>query len=217
MKKLYAAFVSLLAVAAFAVLPAVAQAQPHWYSNGVRIAGSKKVTVTTKGALDWQLLGAELTCKVKDKGTIENSAPGGATGPAGIDSITEWVTTECVAVPAVCAAGETLEINPGKLPWATLLLAGPPIRDEIKGMEIRFECNKAGVKTVIDVFTGNLTPKFVNGAPVTTCKEATDSFLEFDEPGSGFLTDPGGNKVVPSGNDFVEGPAGDRCITAKNQ
>jgi hypothetical protein len=215
-KKLYAAFLPLLAVAAFAVMPAVAQAQPHWYSNGVRIAQNKPVTVTTKGTLDFSGAGETFTCKVTDKGTVTNPTGGGA----GVDSITEFVNKECVVEPASCAVGETetLVASRGGSPlsatneWPSTLLAGPPIRDEIREIELKVECN--GV--IKDVFTGKLTPKFVNGSPVTTCKEATDSFAEFDEPGSGFLEDPVKNHGVPSGKDFIEGPAGDRCITVKN-
>jgi hypothetical protein len=208
-KKLYAAFVPLFAVAAFAVLPAVAQAQLHYYSNGVIIPQNKPVTVTTKGTLDFSGAGETFTCKVTDKGTVTNPTGGGA----GVDSITEFVNKECVIEPPSCAAGEAEELTAGKLPWKSVLVAGP--RDQIEGIELKVECNKAGVKTVLDVFTGKLTPKFVNGSPVTTCKGATDSFIEFDEPGSGFLEDPAKNHGVPSGKDFIEGPAGDLCITVK--
>jgi hypothetical protein len=215
-RKLYTTLLPLFAVAAFAMTATAAQAQPHWYSNGVRIASAKKVKVLTHGELDFTALGVTITCKATDDGFVENPAPGGAAGPAGIDSIESFANKECTPSVPPCEGTETVELTPGKLPWATKLLAGPPIRDEITGIELKLECNKAGVKRVLDTFTGTLTPKIVNGAPVGTCKEATDSFAEFDEPGSGFLVDPLGNKAFPSGKDFIEGPAGDRCITVKN-
>jgi hypothetical protein len=212
-KKLYAAFLPLFAVAAFAVMPAVAQAQPHWYSNGVRIKLSTPVTVTTKGTLVLHAFGLTITCTVKDKGTIENPD----NGTAGVDSITEFVNSACKSSneteppPKGCPAPEIGALG---LPWKTLLLPGPPIRDEITGIKIEVKCSGAKV----DEFFGTLTPKIVNGSPVTTCKEATDSFAEFDTPGSGFLSDAATppNKATVTGNDFIEGPAGDRCITVKN-
>lgn len=227
-KKLYAAFVPLFAVAAFAVMPAVAQAQPHWYScqsghkefknalcteassagpfGWVRIAENKPVTVTSEGSptLTLHALAKEITCGVKDKGTITNPTGGGA----GINSITEFENKECVAAPtAICAAGEVLTVvasrggNPlsATNEWPSTLLAGPPIRDEIREIEIKIECN--GV--VEDVFTGTLTPK------------VGSSVLEF-ETGSGELVDPAGNKGTVSGKDDTKGPAGDVGITAKN-
>src|ERR1017187_8873682 len=43
-KKLYAALLPLLAVSAFAMAPAVAQAEPHWYSCHEVAAGTGKYT-----------------------------------------------------------------------------------------------------------------------------------------------------------------------------
>ncbi|MGH2902911.1 MAG: hypothetical protein ACRDK7_04910 [Solirubrobacteraceae bacterium] len=217
-RKLYAAFAPLLAIAAFVLAPAVAQAQPHWYSNGVRLPETgAKTAVTTKGELDLEALESVLTCKAKDKGTIDNPA----NGKAGEDSITEFSNTGCVANPAVCTAGETLTLiasrggNPlsATNEWPTILEeTGGVIRDRISEIEIKIECN--GV--VKATFTGTLTPRFVNSGAPKTCEGATDSFVEFDEPGSGHLIGPLGAEGFPSGKDFIEGPAGDRCITVQN-
>jgi len=215
-RKLYAAFVPLLAIAAFVVAPAVAQAQPHWYSNGVRIKeGTKekpnKVAITTstrtgKLRLEDATLGKHIESTIADCGFVWNPAGGGA----GEDEITCF--TETNTVGNVCKEGEKETTKPTKLPWKTILLAGPPIRDEIIGAEIDIECN--GV--VVATYEGNLTPEIKNGAPVATCKEATDSFAEFGT-GSGFLTNTAtGTKATVTGKDFIEGPAGDRCLTAKN-
>lgn len=207
-RKFLLSFAPLLAVVAFAVMPAIAQAQPHWYSNGVLIAPGTKakpkvVAVKTKGTLTLHALGNEITCKVKDKGSIWNPAGGGP----GEDEITEFVNSECTSTVAICAAGEKLEVIALNLPWYSLLLAGPPIRDEIyaevggvkKGIEVAIECSK----TVKDVFTGILTPKIGT------------SVAEFGE-GSGELKDPEGHVGTVTGNDTLEGPAGDETITVKN-
>jgi hypothetical protein len=166
------------------------------------------VQVKTKGTLVLEIPGNKITCKVKDAGSIWNPAGGGA----GEDEITEFLNSECVAEKAICATGEILEVLALNLPWYSELeeVAGV-IRDRIyaevggveKGLEIGIECNKAGTKTVEDVFTGILTPKIgVNAA-------------EFG-PGSGELEDPAHNKAKVSGTDTIEGPAGDVGITAKN-
>jgi len=226
-KKLYTAFVPLFAVAAFAVMPAVAQAQPHWYRNGTIIKAGKTVKVTTHSVLpglDFKALGVTITCKVvTDKGTVTNPTSGGA----GYDNITNFVNKECTATPASpCKTGETLELTAlkGEEPltaeneWPSTLLAGPPIRDEIREIEIWIECNKAGTKTVLDTFTGTLTPKIVNGTTGTEagCAAGTDTVAEFDEPGSGFLLDPAGNKGFPSGKDCFWGSVAGEVITVKN-
>ena len=214
-KKTYAAFVPLLAVAAFAVMPAVAQAQPHWYSceasskgkfedtkctkaappedfEWVRIPAGVpvKVTSTSSPTLTLAAAGLTLTCTVKDKGTIENPAGGGA----GTDEITEFVNEKCKGCPT-----EPTEIIALGLPWHSVLLAGPPIRDEIKGIKIEIKCG--GAK--LDEFFGSLTPSIGSSTAVFGA-------------GSGELEDAKGNKGTVTGTDDLEGPRGDRGITAKN-
>jgi hypothetical protein len=221
-KKLYAAFLPLLAVAAFAVMPAVAQAQPHWYSNGKLIKAGTNVAVTTHSTpagLSLKALGVDIVCTVKDKGTIKNPVGGGA----GEDSITEFVNTECKPSVPPCETGEKvgLTASRGGNPlsaaneWPSTLLAGPPIRDQIREIEINVVCSTKGV---IDTFTGNLTPEMVNGTTgsLKGCEAGTDTVANFDEPGSGFLLDPALNKGFPDGKDCIWGPAGDEVITVKN-
>ena len=215
-RKLYAALLPLFAVAAFAVLPAVAQAQPHWYSNGKIIKAGTKVAVTTHsspGGLDFKAVGETITCTVKDKGTITNPTGGGA----GVDEITEFENTKCVAEPSSCAAGETETLTAGNLPWPSVLSGPPggPFKDTISKIEIKVECSTKGV---IDTFTGQLTPTIVNGTTgsLTGCEKGTDTVANFDALGTGSLTDPLGNPGVPSGKDCIWGPAGDEVITVKN-
>ncbi|HEY5343052.1 MAG TPA: hypothetical protein VIJ66_05275 [Solirubrobacteraceae bacterium] len=199
-KKLYAAFAPLLVVAAFAIVPTVAQAQPHWYSNGTKI-GATKVAVTTHGHLkleDKELEGGTKFTEgeVKDCGYIWNPVGGGA----GLDEITCFETSKNVS--NICPEGAVTEVVPTKLPWLTELIAGPPILDRITGIEIDIRCSG----TVVATYEGTLEPKFVNSNP---------SFAEFN--GSGFLTNTAtGTKGAISGNDFIEGPSGDNPITVKN-
>jgi hypothetical protein len=210
-KKILISLAPLLAVAAFAVLPAVASAAPHWYSNGTRIPfrNTPKVAVTTHSTpagLSLVALGHTINCTVKDTGNIWNPANEGA----GKDEITGFTNEACVATPPVCEVG-SVELVPGKLPWATHLATGP--RDVIEGIEIKLECSG----TVVDIFTGSLSTNFHNGTTGTLagCTAETDSYAEFDAE-SGHLTDPEGHEATATGRDCIWGPAGDEVITVKN-
>jgi hypothetical protein len=76
-RKFMTGLAPLLALIAFAVVPAAAQAEPHWYKKGVMV-GSAHVATTTIGALTLKALGAEIKCKVNDKEEIWNATGGGA-------------------------------------------------------------------------------------------------------------------------------------------
>ena len=154
-------------------------------------------------------LGNEITCKVLDYGVIENPVGGGA----GIDLITEFVNSACKAtneeaLPKGCPKPEILVLHGGKalslrnaLP--SILLVGPPIRDEITEIEVVVRCENAkGEKETVDVFSGTLTPEIGSSVAVFAA-------------GSGELEDPAHNKATVTGTDDLEGPAGDLGITAK--
>ncbi len=237
-KKLYTAFLPLLAVAAFAVLPAAAQAAvPHWYSCEKSATGKFRNSTCTlaapPAAFEWKIipesvpvvvkttssptltlhaLGNEVTCTVLDYGVIENPPGGGA----GIDLATEFVNSLCTATnekaiteggcpkPEILVhhGGAALSLTNG-LPSELEEVAGV-IRDKITGTEVVVLCENAKKeKEAVDVFNkGALTPK------------VGSSVLEFGA-GSGELEDAATNKATVTGNDDVEGPAGDVGITAK--
>jgi hypothetical protein len=213
-KKLYAPLLPFLAVVAFAVIPAVAQAAPHWYSNGVRIPfrNTPKVAVTTHSTpagLSLIALGHEIICTVSDTGHIWNPANEGA----GLDEVNTFVNTACVATPPICPAGTELEVIATELPWKTHL-TGPPFRIVIEGVEIDIQCS--GV--LVDTFRGTLSTAFHNGTAgsLAACTATpTDSFGEFDAE-SGTLVDAEGNKATADGKDCIWGPSGDEIITVKN-
>jgi hypothetical protein len=221
-KKLYAAFVPLLAVAAFAVMPAMAQAaEPHWYSNGTLI-GSTKVAVSTHSTpagLSLTALGNTITCTVEDDGYIWNPTGGGA----GLDEIASFTNSACGPVTPTCAAGETLSLialnstngQPvGVTPWPTHLAAGS--RDVIEDIEIVIECNGK----VKDAFHGTLSIRIHNGVAgsLAACTATpTDTYGEFDTA-SGELEDNAipKNKATADGKDCIWGPSGDEVITIKS-
>lgn len=186
--------------------PPPPEPEPHWYSNGVLITEGTAEPVTTTGVLTFKSRGGEasIKCKVQDHENILN--PFG--GTAGTDEMTKFQLVGCVHSTtgiAFCAAGETLELNAGALPWKTMLVAGPPIKDAIVGIEIRIECrNGSGVKKVVEVLHGSLTPSVGN------------SVLTFGA-GSGELFNPSETiGTTVTGTDKLTGPPGDEVITAKN-
>jgi hypothetical protein len=191
----------LLALIAFAVVPAAAQAEPHWYKKNA-LVGSGPVTTTTKGGLVLNALGAEIKCKVNDKEEIWNPASGGA----GEDSMTGFALIKCknkIATPA-CPKG-AITVIAENLPWRTLLVSTPPpgsvIRDLIFGVTLWVGCaNSAG--TVGDVFEGTLSPEVGLGK------------LIFGGPGGGTLLDSSSNPLTVSGVDSIKAPPGK--VTAKD-
>jgi len=89
-KKLFS-LAPLLAIVAFAVVPAASQAaNPHWYKSGGRLAENSKLPVVTFGGatnLAQNSPAGEINCKAVGAGYVENpkgTAPNtGAKGPAG--------------------------------------------------------------------------------------------------------------------------------------
>ena len=175
------------------------ETSPHWYSDGTRIPAGTPEPVKTSGSITLHLSnGATIACKVKDAETIENPAD----GLAGIDRLNAFVPKGCKAVGAVCARGEKPELLPGGLPWSTQLIAGPPIRDEITGIELRVNCTHRHVSRTVDVLTGTLDPLVGHSA------------IEFDAGSGGLAESIGVGHAGASGEDSLKGPARDKVITA---
>ena len=112
--KLYAAFVPLVAVAAFAVAPAVAQAETKAYGtvkNGVFTAFTATTNVVSTGTKPFILKAANgaIECKsLRDEGTVKNE------GGTGHSSLTLWFD-ECVILPPSPLAGCSVQ-TPGAEP-----------------------------------------------------------------------------------------------------
>jgi hypothetical protein len=194
-KRFYAAFVPLLAVVAFAAMPATSQAAFHWYTCKHEATATHKFSdsecqkaVVNTGNWEWRRLpfnsvktqiitfgkwtmtasnGIVITCKVLDAGNIWN-----VTEPtAGQDNIELFVFFECTS--AQCA---TISFTAKSLPWSTELAAGPV--DKIKGMEFTLNC--AGTELT---FKGELSPKVVNSTETEpTFEEFTAATGELEEP-----------------------------------
>lgn len=218
-KKLYGLLLPVLAIAAFASMSAAAQAAPQWvvpchkvsaanagkgaYSNSTCtvLGGTKEFTklllpgevrkVKTGGTLTLTANnGLVLVCKVKDAGNIWN------TGGVGLDEVTAFVN-ECTSEQCPTVLTVTAE----KLAWGTeLFLMAGVIRDRIKGIQLHVVCEGVFEAT----FTGELTPRIVNGTPTAA---------EFGA-GSGELSAGGGVTATVAGKDAIEGESGE-VITAE--
>lgn len=197
MRKRTAVLAPLIAVLALAVIPAAAQAVPHWYKKNV-LVGSAPVPVATTGALTLEALGTKVKCKVKDTEEIWNPASGGP----GEDLMTGFTLTGCKSMPgsSACPKGP-VEVLANGLPWLSKLvsiLPGPVIRDEILKVRLLLRCIPG---TPGDEFEGTLSPEVGVGV------------LNFG-PGSGTLTDASLNPMTVSGKDKMTAPPGK--VTAKD-
>jgi hypothetical protein len=188
-KRLLASLAPLLAITAFAVIPAAAQAAPHWYKKGV-LLGISPTTVATSGAITFTTPGAVVKCKLSDGEEIWNPA-GGA---AGQDLVTSFTLFKCKSTvsSSACPKGPA-EVLPNGLPWPSHLIPGTPIRDEIQKMRFIIRCIPG---TPGDEFEGSLTPQVGNGT------------LIFGGPGGGTLFDSFSNPLTLSGADSLKAPPG---------
>jgi hypothetical protein len=112
-KKPFIGLAPLLAIAAFAVMPMAAQAEPHVYKNGAIGGKGAKVRTISWGAvsLHSEKLG-ELECHLVSGGFLENPTGGGsATGV-----VQAWTPYECSDTTCSNALG-TLEVVSEHLPW----------------------------------------------------------------------------------------------------
>lgn len=193
-------FVACL-IAAFAVTAGVAQAAgPHWIwgpKKTEEIPAGKVVPITTEGTLTFVVTPVsgkpmKSKCNVEDRELIENPIGGGP----GIDTMTAFAISGCTG-KAACSTGALIAFTATGLPWASELLAGPPIRDEIKGVEIQEQCNGL----VMSTYTGTWTP------------EVKGTNLKFG-PGSGTLEDAFKNKLDIKGSDKLTGPPPKTKISA---
>jgi hypothetical protein len=188
--------VALVATVGVLIGAGVANAAPHWYSNGKLLKEGAVEPVATGGVLTFAVLNnspsIKATCHVRDHGTVTN--PVG--GSAGTGELTAFSLSKCVAATAPCPSGTTIEIIAHKLPWLTRLIPGPPIRDVIEGIELEVTCSGA-TPFFRDPFRGDLMPTVGN------------SVLEFGA-GSGELMDPANRKATVTGTDKLNGQQEDQ-------
>lgn len=183
-KKLYAALLPILAVAAFAVIPAVASAATVWEANGVTLPLNGTKTFVNGYSKELKLVdktivsgGLEVKCEVYVVGKVWNPASGN-----GMDEITQFVTENpCKTNIAGCTVG----VSPEKTPWPSELGAGPI--DTIKGIQVTVKVGSAaacgGLAGGSVTYTGELSPKVANGNGIgkAECAKSTGNKTTFAE------------------------------------
>ncbi len=175
---------------------------PRWYWAPPleEIPAGKPVPVSTAGTITLTVLSAAgkklgvAKCTIADREVIENPASGGP----GTDSILSFSLANC-ASKVMCATGALATFNAAGFPWPSVLIAGTPILDEIKGVAIEELCGGA----VVGVFTGVLKPAVKGTA------------LDFTGAASGTLVDGGGETMTLKGADKLTGPSPKTKISAK--
>jgi len=210
-RKLIMSLTPLLAVTAFAVIPAVAQALPRWEhcvkgkateefkdsKCSVKAAGGGFIQqlipegkanaeqVKTHGRLELfvEALGQKIKCFTTDAGHVWNE------GGVGKDEITKFVNTQCITEPKCSPVAVVAE----KLPWQTELFeeAGV-IHDRVTGIQVKVACG-----VILTPFSGTLTPLI----------STTNGSATFNKT-TGFLKNPEGVPGEVTGVDEVEQEAG---------
>jgi len=245
-KRLLAILAPVIAVVALAAVPAVSQAAPHYYRNGVLIPEGTKVPVLEWGRLNLEpeprLTGGQ-TCASVAGGYVENPEDGGA----GIGAIEDLATYDCEFYE--CPAG-TIEVGgkpeekvsqvislPQDPTWPTALTepeAGK-IRTDIAKVVMQVGCFARPLTRTegeLGKTTGPGENELLPLASTVTCVTAAEHELApLDENGAGAATpsklvfgakagslscDGGAYEMVPVRSLKVIGYTGSELITVKN-
>lgn len=199
-RKLLVSVAPLIAIAALGSMAGVAHAvEPTWFQKGLELPkiGEPVTLVNSKSVFGvfWEGGLVRFKCKVLDKEKIWNPEPFNTPGR---DEITEATFPKCAQdkrrYDPCSGHHERLEMEALGLPWASVLISGAPIRDEITGVKLRAHCS---VSAFEETYKGTLTPAVrVNE-------------LSFLGPASGELEESGsGHKILILGEDKLHAPGG---------
>jgi hypothetical protein len=223
-------------------------AASHYFSGGLgavaRIAPEEKIPVVSWGTLTLTNLktGSKVTCRDVAGGYVENPAPGGPAGPAGVGETQSFNPYECESegcTPAATGGGPATYISvealateapfPGtgnetNLGWKSQLLTeGSLTRSQSVGVKINVSCN---VNTASngkgEPIFGVVTEEKLEGSnkPNTVtkcCKASSPPEVEFDA-GSGTLHRPAPEEAIEAkteGNLKILGYNEEELINAK--
>jgi hypothetical protein len=218
-RKIYGALLPVLAIAAFALAPAVAQAAPKWEICKHESTATHKFSdsecqkeVANTGNWEWVVIPNGTANKVRvvtfTPATLALKLASGAEvkcfvidagkiwneASGGFDEITAFTNYECESVPATACPTPTITAE--KLPWKTKLATGPI--DEIEGIQVQLFCSGVASGT----FTGTLKPKVVNST------ETHPLFTEFTSA-TGDLENAAKEKAEVLGDDNILTLAGE--------
>ena len=166
-KKLLMGLAPLLVTASFVVMPAVAQAVPHYYVAGVKAAEGKTFPDISWGTLTLANSNPAiqpLSCENAVLGEYKNPTGGGA-GEGVTDN---FATTNCADVECPEESGVELQVHSSGLPWSGgLIESGTKILVETKSATVTVGCYVAHTETLVaapTVCTGNSDPEAKNGS-----------------------------------------------------
>jgi len=169
-KKLLIGLAPMLATAAFVVMPAVAQATPHYYVSGVKAAEGK-----TFPSLAWGTLTLANSNPAIQPLSCENAVIGDYINPtgggAGEGETDNFATIDCADKECPEESGVELQVHSEALPWASLLVEvpGPPLKElvETKAADVLVGCFVAHTSTLVappTICKGNSNPEAKNGS-----------------------------------------------------
>jgi len=152
-KKLFTVLAPLVAITAFVVMPAVAQAVPHNYKNNTIIGESEKPETNV---ISWGTLTLTPEPPVAPTTTCENAAGGVAGNPvgggAGFGQTNKFASWNCVN--AGCPAGKVkigeaefekvFQVLSFTLPWPSELINEVGIRTNSTNVEVTLGCYAKG-------------------------------------------------------------------------
>lgn len=187
----------IAAVAAFAVTPALAQAQ-EWTVNGSPVTTTTDVTTfgqTTLTVSAGPNAGLQIVCGLSDSGTIS---------PNGVDALDSATFSNCSS-----NVGAPVTVDAENTPWPTQL-NGSPVRDMVTPDVL---VTLGDPFDATEEFTGPLNPLCVNDqAPLAGAPFSNDTAqLQFNSSDSadGTLTGSLGDTGVVDGVDSIWTTSGD--------
>ena len=154
-KKLHIGLAPLLAIAAFAAMPAASQAActppacAHVYKNGVISTEGKKLRHISWGTLKLNdKTFGEVECHTLWPGYSENPTGGGAT----IGKVQAFAPYECASPSCIALGGKGIDVKSGQMPWSTEVIENTPGVFRLKignksAEQTKFTVNCEGVVT----------------------------------------------------------------------
>jgi hypothetical protein len=215
-KRLQITLAPLLAVAAFAVMPAVSQAVPHVYKDGTIGKEGSKVRYIEWGTLldtNGSNFVSEWICHTVVAGVLQNPTGGGAA----VGKVQAFFPYECQSASCLTLGGKELTGTADKLPWKTEVTEPDQgvfrQRTGEKGNNtesIHLLMNCEGVEEWEEF--GGWSPKFLNNGQAIGLLPAE---LEFDA-GAGELESVAIGGVATHGTVKVQGYGQQELLEIKN-
>jgi len=227
MKRKFLSLLPLVAIAAVVLIPATAQAEPHFYKNNT-ILPEEKGELFSEGTpvISW----SKLTLETKTIGTIVCSNAFGATvynplgGGPGESKVQSYAVWNCTNESCEVGFKSKMEIVPEGLNkfgyWETKLIepeagvirlkSGNTTLNSPHQIQFLIACPPNGLGEIKTPSRGELTPKTKNGTALSA-----PSKVEFGA-GSGELELAGVSEGKVVGSLKIMGYAGNEIITTKN-